>query len=197
MARRFSIAVSANGTKAHYSFDTVLSNRFGWTGGDRVGYACAYAFLIDASAVAVARVTFTRIEYAHVNDKGMAEGARWYDGRVYVPAAGEKPRRQLNDCPGPSEPYEPHVGAYPTPPRITFRQSANGELIDVRDYATDPQEGTELFRYDFVGERNEDHVGFVAFQRQLDTEEDEPVFAVYYDRLDSGIVMASGGSTAG
>lgn len=189
MAKKFSIMVSANGTKASYTFETILSRGFGWVGGDRVGYGCAYAFLADAHRVAAARVTFTRIEYAKINDKRMDEGARHYDGTVYV-----GPRRQLGECPPPAEEYVPHFGPFPPAPQIIFSipttAGRSGEVIDVRDYAIDPQSGIDPFRYDFVGVQSEAHVGFVAYQHQDDSGQDEPVFAIYYDVLTAAIAMS-------
>jgi hypothetical protein len=185
MAKNFTIMVTANGTKVGYKFETVLAQGFGWVPGDRVAYRGAYCF-IASHGDAVARFTLLRVEYAKVNDKKMDEASRYYDGTIY-----SGPRHQLGDLPGALEPYEPHVGdLYPAPPRVVFRTPGSlPEIVDVRDYAIDGQSGADPFRYDYVGTQSPDHVGFVAYQHQDDSGFDEPVFAIYYDRLTSALEM--------
>lgn len=185
MGKHFEIMVTANGTKVGYRFDSTLVQGFGWVPGDRVAYRGAYCFLASHGE-AVARFTIVRIEYAKVNDKGMDEGVRFYDGSVY-----SGPKHQLNDVPGALEPYVPHVGdLYPAPPRIVFRTPGSlPEIVDVRDYGLDGQTGEDPFRYDYVGATTPDHVGFVAYQHQDDSGSDEPVFAIYYDRFTLATTM--------
>ena len=96
--------------------------------GDRVGYRCAYAFLRSRGQL-VARVTFTRIEYARLNDKYMDEASRYYDGTVYT-----GPDRQLNDCPSPSEPYVEATGPIGPLPIVRFEEASTATILEVRDY---------------------------------------------------------------
>lgn len=175
----FTIMVSSKGTKAEFSYQTSLPSGASWVGGDRVGYRCAYMFLIWQGQV-VGRVTFTQIEYAKVNDKFMDEGARWYDGTVYTGS-----HHQLNDCPRPLEPYADANGPIGPLPVMTFSDAATGQALEVRNYVDVVQGGTgKPWKFQVVTARPQ-HVTVIGYQ------DGESILAIYYDRLSPTIRLTS------
>jgi hypothetical protein len=183
----FQIMARANGTRAQFTYLDSLSLSglsAGWTPGDRVAYRCAYAFL-QVRGRLVARVTFTRIEYAMLNDKYMNEGVRYYDGTLNTGTA-----HQLNDCPGPSEPYVDVTGPLIGPvPVVTFSEASTGAILEVRDFSAVTQVVTQVigavpwqFR---VVKATPDRVSIVGYQAG------SPALAIYYDRLSPSIRLTS------
>ena len=126
------------------------------------------------------RVTFMRIEYAMINDKYMDEAARYYNGTRYT---GH--HHQLNDCPEPSEAYVDATGPIGPVPVVTFTDTATGIALDVRDFATVEQSGGGTpweFQVVAAGPRRVRIVGYQS---------DEPVVAIYYDRMSSDVTLSS------
>ncbi|MGH2595270.1 MAG: hypothetical protein ACRDH7_04825 [Actinomycetota bacterium] len=179
----FRIQASANGTKAKFSYLLSLPGQggaeTGWTAGDRVAYRCAYAFLRSGGQL-VARVTFTRIEYANINDKYMDEGSRYYDGTVYTGT-----HHQLNDCPGASEPYVDVSGPIGPLPVVTFADADSSSILEVRDYAHVTQNGGGIPWQFKIVSATPDRVTVVGYQSG------EPALAIYYDRLSPSITLTS------
>jgi hypothetical protein len=181
--RSFQIMANANGTKARFTYAVSLPGQggvaTGWTAGDRVAYRCAYMFLRSGSQL-VARVTFTRIEYAKINDKYMDEGARYYDGTPYTGSA-----HQLNDCPGATEPYVEVSGPIGPTPVVTFADASSGTILEVRDYSEVTQKvGGVPWQFQIVS-ATPDRVVVIGYQSG------EPALAVYYDRLSPNITLTS------
>lgn len=174
--------VASDGTKAEFPYLLSVPGQgpeTGWTAGDRVAYRCAYAFLRSGGQL-VARVTFTRIEYAKINDKYMDEAERYYDGTPYKGSA-----HQLNDCPGPTEPYVEVAGPIGPTPIVTFTDVASGAILEVRNYSAVRQVGGGTpWRFQIVS-ATPDHVSVVGYRSG------EPALAVYYDRLSTGITLTS------
>jgi hypothetical protein len=141
----------------------------GWTDGDRVGYSCAYMFLM-VDAEVVGRVTFSRVEgagYATINDTFMHEGFRYYDGTYDGPGFPQ----ELDDCPPPSEAYEP---SNESDQRPTLAFAVNGQLVETRDYKTIVLEPGVSFRQT---SKTATRITVVAYEKGL------PVIVVYYDVL--------------
>lgn len=182
----FTIMASAEGTKVKFAYllSLPVDAATGWVAGDRVAYRCAYMFLRSGGEL-VARVTFTRIEYAKVNDKRMDEAARYYDGTVYTGSA-----RQLNDCPAPTEPYVEATGPIGPLPVITFSDASTGATLEVRDYRNVVQTGGVPWEFQIVA-ATPDRVSVVAYQSR------EPVVAIYYDRLSPSITLSSNETSLG
>jgi hypothetical protein len=176
----FWIKASVEDRAATFYYRTAIpSSGSGWLAGDRTAYRCAYMFLRSGGGL-VGRVTFTRIEYATINDKYMDEGVRWYDGTVY-----EGPLRELDDCPEPTEPYEELRGSFGPLPRIRFVDAHSGQVLEVRNYRKVKQLGNGprwRFRIDSV---TPDRVTVIAYVER------EPVMAIYYDRMTPTIRLAS------
>ena len=180
--RSFVIMASAEGTKAQFSYPSSLNVdgiAAGWVSGDRVGYGCAYAFLRSGRHL-VGRVTFMRIEYASLNDRFMDEGSRFYDGA----RSHGSHHQQLNDCPAPREGYEEATGPFGPTPIVTFSDTATGTILEVRDFNTIVQSGDGEPWHFQVEAAGAHRVTIVAY------ETDEPVLAIYYDRMSSGITVS-------
>lgn len=161
----------------------VLSPGVGWTDGDRSGYRCAYGFLYRdnrrGQQTMIGRFTFSRIDgaadYARVNDKGMAEGIRYYDGTLDRNDAGG---RELGDCPSANASYEPFAGNQL--PTIRFVQ--NGQTLETRDYkALVVGEGITFQQVS----KSESRIGVVAYHNGL------PVIEIYYDSLVRSVTLTS------
>lgn len=154
-----------------------LPSGYGWTDGDRSGYRCFYAFIVDARGRVVGRVTFTRIDgadYATILDKYMAEGVRYYNGTLAPPGAP----KELGQCPAPSASYEPYFGPDERPV-ITY--NVRGQAIETRDY-------TEVVAAPGITFR---HVEDTPTRQAVIAHRDGlPVIAVYYDSLSPRLTMA-------
>lgn len=158
-----------------------------WLDGDRAGYKCAYGFLADPAFITpanpegiVGRFTFTRIDgaaaYAKVNDSGMAEGARYFDGSKAPASAGN----ELGQCPAASLAYEPYTG--PTQlPTVTY--NAGARVLESRVYANLKPGAGVTFR---LVETTPTKVTVVAHVNGA------PVIAVYYESMVPGVTMATG-----
>lgn len=180
---KFQIMAIAKGTKAKFTYDVSLPSQagaaIGWTAGDREAYRCAYAFLL-AGGQPVARVTFTRIEYANINDKYMDEAARYYDGTPYTGT-----NHQLGDCPGSTVPYVDVSGPIGPLPVVTFADAASGAILEVRDYSHVIQVGGGVpWEFQIVS-ATPARVTVVGYQSG------EPALAIYYDRLSPSITLTS------
>lgn len=163
---------------APYFRDLPFSPSTGWTDGDRSGYRCFYAFLMNQGQV-VGRVTFTRVpeaaSYASINDRYMAEGVRYYNGAL-APAGAP---RELGECPGPSTAYEPATGSDQRP---TVTYTLNGMLLEVRNYKKTVVGAGITFRQ---VESTDSRVTVIAYKDNL------PVIAIYYESMVPGLVMNS------
>ena len=164
---------------ANYFRNLPFATSTGWTDGDRSGYRCFYAFLMNQGQV-VGRVTFTRVPdadaYASVSDKYMLEGQRYYDGTL-APSSAPK---ELGQCPAPVQDYTPFTGPGQKP-TITY-STTGGQLLEVRNYkalVTGP--GVTFQQIESTDQR----VTVVAYVDNL------PVIVVYYDSMVSTVVMNS------
>lgn len=164
-----------------------------WVDGDRSGYRCAYAFIgIDGddgpAAVTtqdevdqdelLGRVTFIQIpeaaSYAKLNDSGMNDAVRYYDGRP-GPGNGE-----IGDCPQVEIAYEPYTGGDQRP-RIAF-WSQDWEILDIRDYTNTSATDT-IFE---LHEVTPDRVTVLAHILDPTTQTYLPAIVVYYDTMGAG-----------
>jgi hypothetical protein len=163
---------------ANYFRSLTYAPSTGWTDGDRSGYRCFYAFLMNQGQ-AVGRVTFTRVpgadSYAMVNDKYMQEGVRYYDGTL-APAGAPN---ELGECPTPMADYTPFTGPGQKP---TVTYTLNGQLLEVRNYKTLATNTGLTFQQ---VASTDDQVTVVAYFNNL------PVIVVYYESLVPGLVMNS------
>jgi hypothetical protein len=152
----------------------------GWVDGDRSGYRCFYAFLVHEGQI-VGRVEFIRIpgaEYAVVNDSGMAEGVRYFDGTL---APANAPR-ELGDCPFTDIAYEPYTGPDQRP--VVDYLTADGQLLERRSYPN-VVVGGPYIKFQQI-EATDDRIGVVAYFFN------NPAVVVYYSAMPgSDIVMAS------
>ena len=153
-----------------------LPSGAGWTDGDRVGYKCAYAFLMN-NGVPVGRVTFTRVvaaaSYVKINDYQMVEGARHYDGTPANLGGGP----QLNECPAPSQTYTAYAGPDQRP-TITY-EAGGCTVLETRSYPNIVA-GTGI-KFQQV-ESSDSRVTVVAYKNNL------PIVVVYYDALGSTVM---------
>jgi hypothetical protein len=175
--------VSENGPNeqwwdAPYYRSLPYSPSTGWTDGDRSGYRCFYAFLLNQGQV-VGRVTFTRIpeadSYASINDRYMEEGVRYYNGAL-APASAPK---ELGECPYPTTAYAPATGSDQRP---TITYTLGGALLEVRNYKKTVVGAGITFRQ---VESTDSRVTVVAYKDNL------PVIVIYYDSMVPGLVMNS------
>lgn len=151
-----------------------------WVDGDRSGYRCFYAFL-QYNGQIVGRVTFIRIpgaEYAVVNDSGMEEGVRYYDGTL---APANAPR-ELGDCPFTDIEYATYTGPDERP---TVSYVMGGQTLEVRNYKTTVVGGPYI-KFQQV-EASATRVGVVAYFNN------NPAIVVYYDSMVPGVVMNTDG----
>ena len=150
----------------------------GWTDGDRSGYRCFYAFLLNQGQV-VGRVTFTRVpeadSYASINDRYMEEGVRYYNGSL---APADAPT-ELGDCPTPSTAYQPATGSDQRP---TITYTLGQTLLEVRNYKKTVVGAGITFRQ---VESTDSRITVVAYKDNL------PVIVIYYDSMVPGLVMDS------
>jgi hypothetical protein len=185
----FFFIVNADGRRVGtFPYDMTLTQfdpDAGWVEGDRVGYRCAYTFLVDDGAI-VARVTFTTPSraqrYVVLNDKHMHEGERHYDGTW----AGV---RQVpgEECPRPGESYGKLGGRTGPRPVITFSDADDGHTLEVRDYNRVKRHRRHAFK---IRSADPDRVTVVAYQDR------RPVMVVYYDRLSDEITLTSNAEAA-
>lgn len=174
---QFDIMVKTDGATAWIAdYQRTLPSGAGWTDGDRVGYRCAYAFLMNGGQV-VGRVTFSRVSeaaaYVRINDEHMVEGARHYDGTV---ASGEV--SQLNECPAPTQSYTSFSGDQR--PVITYETGC--AVLETRNYANlVPGAGVTFQQV----ESTDDRVTVVAYKNGL------PIVVIYYDSMSPSVVMNS------
>lgn len=152
----------------------------GWIEGDRVGYRCAYTFLVDDGQI-VARVTFTRPskarKYVELNDRYMHEGERLYDGSW----AGVR-QVPAEECPRPTEPYT-KLGRRPGPrPVIQFLDAGDNHPVEIRDYNKIKRNRHNRFR---IFSATPDRVTVIAYRDRW------PVMVVYYERLSDDILLTS------
>jgi hypothetical protein len=157
----------------------------GWIEGDRVGYRCAYTFLVDDGEI-VARVTFTKPfrarKYVILNDKFMHEGERYYDGSwagvQQVPA---------EECPRPSEPYQ-KLKRHPGPrPLIQFLDPDDSHVVEMRDYSKIKKNRHNKFS---IHSATTDRVTVIVYRDRW------PVMVVYYERLSDEILLTSNAKAA-
>ena len=164
---------------APYFRDLPFTAGAGWTDGDRAGYRCFYAFLLNQGEV-VGRVTFTRVpaadSYAAIKDAFMVEGARYYDGTL---APGNAPK-ELGECPRTVVDYAPATGSDQRP-TITY-STTSGSLLEVRNYKnTVVGAGITFGQVESTPQR----VTVVAYKDNL------PAIAIYYESMVPGVVMNS------
>jgi hypothetical protein len=164
---------------ANYFRSLPYSPSTGWTDGDRAGYRCFYAFLLQNNQV-VGRVTFTTVEaatsYAMVNDKYMEEGVRYYDGSLAPPNGP----RELGQCPEPTQDYTAGTGSDQRP-TITY-STTGGALLEVRNYKPLAVGAGITFQQT---ESTDQRVTVVAYKDNL------PVIVIYYESMVPGVVMNS------
>jgi hypothetical protein len=177
------IVTADDRTVGTFPYDMTL-NAFdpdaGWIEGDRVGYRCAYTFLVDDGEI-VARVTFTKPykarKYVVLNDKFMHEGERYYDG-------GWAGVQQVPDdeCPWPTEPYKKLRGRPGPRPVIQFLHAGDNHVVEVRNYNNLKRNRHNRFR---IFSATPDRVTVVAYRDRW------PVMVVYYERLSDEILLTS------
>lgn len=167
---------------ADYFRTLPYTSNTGWTDGDRSGYRCAYMFLVQGSNI-VGRVTFIRVEapagssgYGIVNDSGMDEGVRFYDGTL-APANGPN---ELGDCPQSDIPYETFNG--PTQLPTVIYETTSGSILEVRNYKTTVTGPGVTFRQ---VESTDQLVTVVGYKNGL------PMIVVYYESMSPSVVMIS------
>lgn len=163
---------------APYYRSLPFASNTGWTDGDRSGYRCFYAFLLNEGQV-VGRVTFTRVpeagSYASISDKYMVEGERYYNGTL-APANAPK---ELGECPEPMTAYTPATGSDQRP-IITY--TLGGTLLEVRNYTkTVVGEGITYRQVESTDSR----ITVVAYKDNL------PAIVIYYESMVPGLVMNS------
>jgi hypothetical protein len=183
----FFIVKADDRTVGRFPYDLTLTEfdpDAGWVEGDRVGYRCAYTFLVDDGAI-VARVTFTRPsrakKYVVLNDSRMHEGERHYDGSW----AGVQ-QVPSEECPQPQESYGKLKGSAGPRPVIRFADADDGHTLEVRDYNRLKRDRRRAFR---LHSADPDRVTVVAYQER------RPVMVVYYERLADTITLTSNAST--
>jgi hypothetical protein len=161
-----------------------------WIDGDRVGYGCAYMFLVDDGEI-VGRVTFTTWRppvdgnpYAYVNDRYMVEGGRFYDGSPTPPGTRQVPG---HECPDPAQAYEPLKGSPGPRPIIRFSDTTDGHALEVRDYKRVTTSPGHQFK---IASAGPNRVIVVAYQHRF------PVMVVYYRRLSDAIRIGSNAKKA-
>lgn len=180
----FFFIITANGRRVGtFPYDLTLTEfdpDAGWIEGDRVGYRCAYTFLVDGGEI-VARVTFTRPpkarKYVVLNDKYMHEGERHYDGSW----AGVR-QVPSEECPSPTEPYRRLRGRPGPRPVINFVDPADDHLVEVRDYNRLKKNRHNRFR---IHSATPDRVAVIAYRDRW------PVMVIYYERLSESILLLS------
>lgn len=157
----------------------------GWVDGDRIGYRCAYMFLVDDGEI-VGRVTFNTWRppvddnpYGFVNDRYMVEGTRFFDGSPTPPGTVQVPE---HECPHLTKAYKPLKGKAGPRPVIKFSDAGDGHLLEVRDYKKVKTSPGHRFKIASAG-RN--RVVVIAYQDR------SPVMAVYYHRLSDAIRLRS------
>lgn len=163
---------------APYFRSLPFASSTGWTDGDRGGYRCFYAFLLNQGQV-VGRVTFTRVpeadSYAFINDRYMEEGVRYYNGSL---APADAPR-ELGECPSPSTAYQPATGSDQRP---TITYTLGQTLLEVRNYKNTVVGAGITFRQ---VESTDSRITVVAYKDNL------PAIVIYYDSMVPGLVMDS------
>ncbi|MGH2651930.1 MAG: hypothetical protein ACRDHK_12065 [Actinomycetota bacterium] len=157
----------------------------GWIDGDRIGYRCAYMFLVDDGEI-VARVTFNTWRppvgdrpYGLVNDEFMVEGARFYDGSLTPPGTEQVPE---HECPHLRKAYKPLKGKARPRPVIKFSDAGDGHLLEVRDYRKVKSSPGHRFK---IASARPDRVIVIGYQDRA------PVVAVYYQRMSDAIRLTS------
>jgi hypothetical protein len=180
----FSFIITANGRRVGmFPYDMTLTEfdpDAGWIEGDRVGYRCAYTFLVDDGEI-VARVTFTRPhkarKYVVLNDEFMHEGERHYDGTW----AGVR-QVPSEECPRPTDPYTRLRGQPGPRPVIQFVDPDSSHVVEVRDYKRLKKKRHNRFR---IQSATPDRVTVIAYRDRW------PVMVIYYERLSEGILLLS------
>jgi len=157
----------------------------GWVDGDRIGYRCAYMFLVDGGEI-VARVTFNTWRppigdnpYGAVNDEYMDEGARFFNGSPTPPGTEQVPE---HECPHVRKTYKPLKGKARPRPVIKFADAADGHLLEVRDYRKVATSPGHRFK---IASAGPNRVVVIGYQDR------EPVVVVYYRRMSDAIRLMS------
>lgn len=166
----------------------------GWADGERVGYDCAWMFLLRNGQV-VGRATFLTLDgeqgYGRVNDQSMTEKSRYYDG---TPSSSGT---NLPPCPDLDQAYEPSAAPDERP---TLRFVAGSDLLEVRDYKKTLTLSPGI-TFDQVSVINEPFDEIDPNRGTTDTvysrivvigrEYGLPVVVVYYDSLDPSVAVIS------
>lgn len=188
--------------RAPYFFDLPYADGFGWAAGDRVAYCLSFGFLVEGGTVthmnpdrtydwdivgedaiygrfAVRNTVLGSDAYLRINDHGMVEGRRLFDGSP----GDQDDNDSAGDCERlvPSIEYTNFTGPGETP-MIVFYNPA-GEVIEIRDYAKTNlgDVSIKFHAVDAVGGVN-GRVGVAAYKN------DVPGAVVYYDALNGGRV---------
>lgn len=164
---------------ATYHRELPYTPNTGWADGERAGYKCAYMFLLW-DGVPVGRTTFTRVDganYAMINDNGMLESQRHFDGSLPPPPV------QQAECPPPTQAYEPNTDPDERP--IIGFIGPNDQILEIRNYTNTViiTPGVNL-RFK-VAENTPNRVTVVAYIDDL------PAIVVYYDSIVPGVRMVS------
>lgn len=159
-------------------YKRTLTAGVGWTDGDRVGYKCAYMFLMRGTQP-VGRATFQIVPgaggYTMVNDRYMKEGVRYFDGRL---ATGGQ--MQLNDCPPVTADYSESFEGNDLP-TVKFQQ-VDGKTLETRTYSVMVHADNVTFQQK---SKTAKEIAVVAYRNK------QPVIVVYYSSLVSDVIMTS------
>ncbi|MEX0700423.1 MAG: hypothetical protein WD651_12560 [Acidimicrobiia bacterium] len=179
---------------APYLESLPFTSGVGWTDGERVGYDCAWMFLLRNGQV-VGRATFLTLDgeqgYGRINDQSMTEKSRYYDGTVSSSGTN------LSPCPDLDQAYEPSNAPDERP---TLRFVAGGDLLEVRDYkktvalspgVTFDQVSVNNVPFDDWDPRQQTSHRVYSRIVVIGRENGLPVVVVYYDSLDPSVVVTS------
>jgi hypothetical protein len=187
---------------APYLYVTPYTSDTGWLPGDRVAYACAYAFL-QHNGQLVGRVTFQRLSgsasYVFINDKFMNESERYWDGSPTPDPNGTG----YSDCPPPGADYTTEV-VPDERPKVVYWEGATAaspaEALEIRDYLgiVPGVAGTTFDLIEVIHEPFQVTAPTTGVQTVnsrvtvLAREFGVPVAVVYYDGIGTGQVSEAG-----
>jgi hypothetical protein len=192
--------------KAPYFFDLPYADGYGWAAGDRIAYCLTYGFLVRGGTVThldpdkpydwdivgeeekigrfSAVLTQDAGAYLRINDHGMVEGRRFFDGS---PGDGRHQLYSSGFCDDPEvlrDEYGPYTGPAQEP-IIVFRDGF-GEVAEIRPYPNVVYDPNVVIFALLDGDGSDGTVSVAAVDPTTDLI--GPV--VYYDALGNGSVSA-------
>jgi hypothetical protein len=177
-------------------YERSLSPGVGWTDGDRIGYTCAFTFLVRDGAY-VGQIGFVRLpqaDYVVVNDAGMREGGEsipddelrgW--GGMLRPPPPPKTVTKAELCPPVLESYETPVGPIGPLPNIQFVEGLR--VLETRSYANAAaqQSGRGTPWVFQIVQASNTRVTVIAYQNRV------PEVAIYYESISPAVQLVSNG----